>query len=311
MTNGQYHLPVMLDEVLDDLNIRPDGIYLDGTAGGGGHSFAIASRLTGGGHLFAMDQDPDAIAEASGRLRGLPATVVHANFTALKSVLDANGTGADGILLDLGVSSHELDEDARGFSYHRDAPLDMRMSQQGRTAADLVNQLDEDALADIIFRYGEEKYARSIAAKIAAARAEKPIETTLELAELISLAVPAKARRDKHPARKTFQALRIAVNDELNCLGIALEEAFAALKPHGRLVILTFHSLEDRMVKQAFAKWCTGCTCPPSFPVCVCGKKAAGVLPHKKPITASARELVVNPRARSAKLRCIEKAETL
>ncbi|MBQ3939723.1 MAG: 16S rRNA (cytosine(1402)-N(4))-methyltransferase RsmH [Oscillospiraceae bacterium] len=311
MTNGQYHLPVMLDEVLDDLNIRPDGIYLDGTAGGGGHSFAIASRLTGGGHLFAMDQDPDAIAEASGRLRGLPATVVHANFTALKSVLDANGTGADGILLDLGVSSHELDEDARGFSYHRDAPLDMRMSQQGRTAADLVNQLDEDALADIIFRYGEEKYARSIAAKIAAARAEKPIETTLELAELISLAVPAKARRDKHPARKTFQALRIAVNDELNCLGIALEEAFAALKPHGRLVILTFHSLEDRMVKQAFAKWCTGCTCPPSFPVCVCGKKAAGVLPHKKPITASARELAVNPRARSAKLRCIEKAETL
>ena len=311
MTNGQYHLPVMLDEVLDDLNIRPDGIYLDGTAGGGGHSFAIASRLTGGGHLFAMDQDPDAIAEASGRLRGLPATVVHANFTALKSVLDANGTGADGILLDLGVSSHELDEDARGFSYHRDAPLDMRMSQQGRTAADLVNQLDEDALADIIFRYGEEKYARSIAAKIAAARAEKPIETTLELAELISLAVPAKARRDKHPARKTFQALRIAVNDELNCLGIALEEAFAALKPHGRLVILTFHSLEDRMVKQAFAKWCTGCTCPPSFPVCVCGKKAAGVLPHKKPITASAQELAVNPRARSAKLRCIEKAETL
>lgn len=311
MTNGQYHLPVMLDEVLDDLNIRPDGIYLDGTAGGGGHSFAIASRLTGGGHLFAMDQDPDAIAEASGRLRGLPATVVHANFTALKSVLDANGTGADGILLDLGVSSHELDEDARGFSYHRDAPLDMRMSQQGRTAADLVNQLDEDTLADIIFRYGEEKYARSIAAKIAAARAEKPIETTLELAELISLAVPAKARRDKHPARKTFQALRIAVNDELNCLGIALEEAFAALKPHGRLVILTFHSLEDRMVKQAFAKWCTGCTCPPSFPVCVCGKKAAGVLPHKKPITASARELAVNPRARSAKLRCIEKAETL
>lgn len=311
MTNGQYHLPVMLDEVLDDLNIRPDGIYLDGTAGGGGHSFAIASRLTGGGHLFAMDQDPDAIAEASGRLRGLPATVAHANFTALKSVLDANGTGADGILLDLGVSSHELDEDARGFSYHRDAPLDMRMSQQGRTAADLVNQLDEDALADIIFRYGEEKYARSIAAKIAAARAEKPIETTLELAELISLAVPAKARRDKHPARKTFQALRIAVNDELNCLGIALEEAFAALKPHGRLVILTFHSLEDRMVKQAFAKWCTGCTCPPSFPVCVCGKKAAGVLPHKKPITASARELAANPRARSAKLRCIEKAETL
>ena len=311
MTDGQYHLPVMLDEVLEDLNVRPDGIYLDGTAGGGGHSFEIARRLTGGGHLFAMDQDPDAVAEASKRLSGLPATVIHANFTALRSVLDANGTGADGILLDLGVSSHELDEDARGFSYHRDAPLDMRMSQQGRTAADLVNTLDENALADLIFRYGEEKYARSIAAKITAARAEKPIETTLELAELIRLAVPAKARRDKHPARKTFQALRIAVNDELNCLGIALEEAFAALKPHGRLVILTFHSLEDRMVKQAFAKRCEGCTCPPSFPVCVCGRKAEGFLPHKKPITASARELAENPRSRSAKLRCIEKAETL
>ena len=309
MTQGQYHVPVMLDEVLDDLNIRPDGIYLDGTAGGGGHSYEIARRLTEGGHLFALDQDPDAVREASKRLAGLPADVIHTNFTALGRVLKEHGTGADGILLDLGVSSHELDEDERGFSFHRDAPLDMRMSQEGRTAADLVNTLGEDELADILFRYGEEKYARSIAAAVIEARAEKPIETTLELAELISRSVPAKARRDKHPARKTFQALRIAVNDELNCLGIALDEAFTTLKPHGRLVILTFHSLEDRMVKQAFAKRCTGCTCPPSFPVCVCGQKAEGFLPHKKPITASAQELAENPRSRSAKLRCIEKAD--
>ena len=304
---GTYHKPVMLREVLEDLRIRPDGIYLDGTVGGAGHSSEIARRLTQGGHLYAMDQDPDAIAEAGRRLAGLPATLIHKNFTALGSVLREAGTPADGILLDLGVSSHELDEDARGFSYHRDAPLDMRMSQTGRSAADLVNTLSEQELADIIFRYGEEKYARSIAARIVQARAEKPVETTLELAGLITAAVPAKARRDKHPAKKTFQAIRIAVNDELNCLGIALDDAFASLKPGGRLVILTFHSLEDRMVKQAFAKHCQGCTCPPSFPVCVCGHKAEGMLPHRKPITASAEELADNPRSRSAKLRCIEK----
>jgi 16S rRNA (cytosine1402-N4)-methyltransferase len=300
----------MLQEVLEDLRIRPDGIYLDGTVGGAGHSSEIARRLTQGGHLYAMDQDPDAIAEAGRRLAGLPATLIHKNFTALGSVLREAGTPADGILLDLGVSSHELDEDARGFSYHRDAPLDMRMSQTGRSAADLVNTLSEQELADIIFRYGEEKYARSIAARIVQARAEKPVETTLELAGLIAGAVPAKARRDKHPAKKTFQAIRIAVNDELNCLGIALDDAFASLKPGGRLVILTFHSLEDRMVKQAFAKHCQGCTCPPSFPVCVCGHKAEGMLPHRKPITASAEELAENPRSRSAKLRCIEKLPT-
>lgn len=307
---GTYHKPVMLQEVLEDLRIRPDGIYLDGTVGGAGHSSEIARRLTQGGHLYAMDQDPDAIAEAGRRLAGLPATLIHKNFTALGSVLREAGTPADGILLDLGVSSHELDEDARGFSYHRDAPLDMRMSQTGRSAADLVNTLSEQELADIIFRYGEEKYARSIAARIVQARAEKPVETTLELAGLIAGAVPAKARRDKHPAKKTFQAIRIAVNDELNCLGIALDDAFASLKPGGRLVILTFHSLEDRMVKQAFAKHCQGCTCPPSFPVCVCGHKAEGMLPHRKPITASAEELADNPRSRSAKLRCIEKLPT-
>ena len=303
-----YHRPVMLDEVLEDLNIRPDGIYLDGTAGGAGHSREIAKRLTAGGHLFAMDQDPDAVREATEKLKGLPATVIHANFTELKNVLTEHGTGADGILLDLGVSSHELDEGARGFSYHQDAPLDMRMSQAGRTAADLVNTLPADAIADILFRYGEEKYARSIAAKIAEARAVKPIETTLELAELIKQGVPAKARRDKNPCKKSFQAIRIAVNDEINCLEIALRDAFEMLKPGGRLVILTFHSLEDRMVKQAFAERCKGCTCPPEFPVCVCGHKAEGFLPHRKPVTASAAELEQNPRSHSAKLRCIEKA---
>lgn len=302
-----YHRPVMLDEVLSDLNVKADGIYLDGTAGGGGHSFAIASKLTEGGHLYAMDQDPDAIKQASNRLAGLPATVIHANFTSLGEVLRGEGVQADGILLDLGVSSHELDEASRGFSYHMDAPLDMRMSQSGRSAADLVNTLSADELAHILFAYGEEKYAKGIVAQIVAAREVKPIETTLELAELIKKGVPAKVRRDKNPCKKTFQAIRIAVNDELNCLSIALEEAFASLKPHGRLVILTFHSLEDRIVKQAFASWCTGCTCPPEFPVCVCGKKPKGELVHRKPLTASEQELAENSRSHSAKLRAIEK----
>lgn len=302
-----YHRPVMLDEVLSDLNVKADGIYLDGTAGGGGHSFAIASKLTEGGHLYAMDQDPDAIKQASNRLAGLSATVIHANFTSLGEVLRGEGVQADGILLDLGVSSHELDEASRGFSYHMDAPLDMRMSQSGRSAADLVNTLPADELAHILFAYGEEKYAKGIVAQIVAAREVKPIETTLELAELIKKGVPAKVRRDKNPCKKTFQAIRIAVNDELNCLSIALEEAFASLKPHGRLAILTFHSLEDRIVKQAFASWCTGCTCPPEFPVCVCGKKPKGELVHRKPLTASEQELAENSRSHSAKLRAIEK----
>ena len=297
----------MLEEVLSDLNIKPDGVYLDGTCGGANHSFAIAERLVCGGQLYAMDQDPDAIAEATVRLAGMPAVIVHANFTELGKVLAEHQTKADGILLDLGVSSHELDEGARGFSYHQDAPLDMRMSQTGRTAADLVNTLTERELSDIIFRYGEEKFSRQIAAQIVAARAIKPIETTTELAELIKKGVPAKMRREKNPCKKTFQAIRIAVNDELNCLTAALDTAFASLKPGGRLVILTFHSLEDRIVKQAFAKWCTGCICPPEFPVCVCGHKPEGRLLHRKPLTATAEELVRNPRSHSAKLRSIEK----
>ncbi|MBR6718098.1 MAG: 16S rRNA (cytosine(1402)-N(4))-methyltransferase RsmH [Oscillospiraceae bacterium] len=307
MAEQVYHIPVMRDEVLEDLAVKPDGIYLDGTAGGGNHSRAIAERLTDGGKLFALDQDPDAVAEAGKRLAGLPAEVIQTNFTELGNVLAEHGTQADGILLDLGVSSHELDEGSRGFSYHQDAPLDMRMSQKGRTAADLVNTLSAAELSDILFRYGEEKYARQIAAQIVSAREQKPIETTLELAELIKKGVPAKVRRDKNPCKKSFQALRIAVNDELNCLSIALEAAFSSLKPGGRLVILTFHSLEDRIVKQAFAKWCTGCICPPEFPVCVCGHKPEGRLLRRKPLTASAEELERNPRSHSAKLRSIEK----
>ena len=307
MAEQVYHIPVMRDEVLEDLAVKPDGIYLDGTAGGGNHSRAIAERLTEGGKLFALDQDPDAVAEAGKRLAGLPAEVIQTNFTELGNVLAEHGTQADGILLDLGVSSHELDEGSRGFSYHQDAPLDMRMSQKGRTAADLVNTLSAAELSDILFRYGEEKYARQIAAQIVSAREQKPIETTMELAELIKKGVPAKVRRDKNPCKKSFQALRIAVNDELNCLSIALEAAFSSLKPGGRLVILTFHSLEDRIVKQAFAKWCTGCICPPEFPVCVCGHKPEGRLLRRKPLTASAEELERNPRSHSAKLRSIEK----
>lgn len=307
MAEQVYHVAVMPVEVIDDLAIRPDGIYLDGTAGGGNHSRLIAERLTAGGKLYALDQDPDAIAEAGKRLAGLPAELIRTNFTELGNVLAEHGEQADGILLDLGVSSHELDEGSRGFSYHQDAPLDMRMSQSGRTAADLVNTLSAAELSEILFRYGEEKYARQIAAQIVAAREIKPIETTLELAELIKKGVPAKVRRDKNPCKKSFQALRIAVNDELNCLSIALEAAFSSLKPGGRLVILTFHSLEDRIVKQAFAKWCTGCICPPEFPVCVCGHQPEGRLVHRKPLIASPEELRRNPRSHSAKLRSIEK----
>lgn len=306
---SDYHKSVMPAEVIADMDIKPNGIYLDGTAGGGGHSRLIAERLTEGGRLFALDQDPDAVREASANLAGLPAEVIQTNFTQVGEVLAAHNTKADGILLDLGVSSHELDDPTRGFSYLHDGPLDMRMSQSGPTAADYVNTLPQEELAEIFFRYGEEKYARSIAAQIVAARAEKPIETTFELAELVKRGVPAKARRDKNPCKRTFQALRIKVNSELDCLTNALDTAFDALKPGGRLVILTFHSLEDRIVKQAFAGFCTGCICPPEFPVCTCGRKPRGRLVHRKPVTATEQELAENPRSRSAKLRSIEKLE--
>lgn len=305
--NAQYHLPVLLDETLEALAIRPDGVYLDGTAGGGGHSYAIASRLTTG-RLVSLDQDPDAIAEASRRLAGLPATVVRSNFTKMRTVLNRLGIEAvDGILLDIGVSSHQLDAPERGFSYHYDAPLDMRMSQSGTTAADLVNTLSEKQLADIFYQYGEEKFSRSIARAIIQQRAVSPITTTLQLADIIREAVPAAVRREGHPARKVFQALRIAVNGELDCLSSALDTAFDCLKDGGRLAVITFHSLEDRIVKQRFNDWRTGCVCPPDFPVCTCGRTPACRLVMRKPAEASAAELADNPRSRSARLRCMER----
>ena len=253
-----YHIPVLLDETIKAMNIRDDGIYLDATAGGGGHSFEIASRLTTG-RLIALDQDPDAVKEASRRLEGLNAEVVRSNFAMMEQVLHDRGIfSVDGILMDIGVSSHQLDAPERGFSYHADAPLDMRMSQEGTTAAELVNTLDEKQLAEIFFRFGEEKYARPIARSIVRERVGQPIETTARLSEIVKNSVPASYRRDGHPARKVFQALRIAVNRELDCLSLTLDTAFSLLKNGGRLAVITFHSLEDRMVKQRFALWCRG-----------------------------------------------------
>lgn len=302
-----YHLPVLMQPVLDALDVQPDGIYVDGTAGGGGHSFAIASKLSTG-HLFALDQDPDAIKAASARLEGLPATVIRTNFVHMKEVLaERQVPPVNGILLDIGVSSHQLDDGSRGFSFHEDAPLDMRMSQEGVTAAELCNTMGEAQLADIFFRYGEEKFSRRIAAAIVREREKTPIETTMQLAELIKAAVPAAARRDKHPARRVFQALRIEVNDELGCLSRALDSAFDTLEVGGRLAIITFHSLEDRMVKQRFAEWRQGCVCPPQAPVCVCGRTPAAEAVTRKPVRADEQELQDNPRSRSATLRCVKK----
>lgn len=302
-----YHRPVLLEQTVEALHIKPDGIYLDGTAGGGGHSHAIASRLTTG-RLIALDQDPDAIAQAGKRLAGLPATLVQTNFVRMGEVLDELGIPAvDGILMDIGVSSHQLDAAERGFSYHRDAPLDMRMSQQGESAADLVARLDERALADIFYRYGEEKFSRPIARAIVRERDKLPITTTLQLAQLISDSVPAAARRDGHPARRVFQALRIAVNKELDCLSAALDTAFDRLVPGGRLAVITFHSLEDAIVKNRFAAWRQGCICPKDCPVCLCGRTPAAQPVLRKPATATPEELADNPRSRSAKLRCVEK----
>ena len=282
-----YHLPVLMQPVLDALQVKPDGVYVDGTAGGGGHSFAIASRLTTG-RLIALDQDPDAIREASRRLAGLPAEVVQSNFADMDRVLAERGiAGVDGILLDIGVSSHQLDTPERGFSYHYDAPLDMRMSQSGTTAADLVATLSEAQLADIFYRYGDEKFSRPIARAIVREREHAPVVTTGQLAEIIKEAVPAAARRDGHPARRVFQALRIAVNGELDCLDRALDTAFDCLKDGGRLAIITFHSLEDRMVKQRFNEWRKGCICPPDCPVCLCGRTPAAKLAGK-PVEATA-----------------------
>lgn len=303
------HKPVLFKETIESLNIRPDGIYIDGTAGGGGHSSAILERLTTG-KLLSIDQDPDAIAVVTERLSKYPGSVIaKGNFSEMARLAAEKGiTEVDGVLLDIGVSSFQLDSAERGFSYHADAPLDMRMSKNGTSAADLVNTLSWQQLAEIISRYGEDKSAVRIAKGIVAAREEKPIETTLELADIIRESVPAAVRRaEGHPARRTFQALRIAVNGELDALKAGLSAAFDLLKPGGRLSVITFHSLEDRIVKQQMNAWCTGCTCPKDFPVCVCGKKPQGKLIYKKGLAPSEEELADNPRARSSRLRVIEK----
>lgn len=301
------HIPVLLEQCLDGLDIKPDGIYFDGTCGGAGHSREIAKRLTTG-RLIGIDRDPDAVAVASERLSGLPAQVVRGNYSEIKQIADDLGIcGADGILLDLGVSSYQLDNAERGFSYHNDAPLDMRMSKEGTSARDIVNEYSKEQLTKILYEYGEEKFAPRIAETIIKRRSEKPVETTTELADIVRDSIPAKFRRDKNPCKKTFQAIRIAVNCEFDHLDRALDEGFELLKPGGRFCIIAFHSLEDRIVKQRFAGWCKGCTCPPDFPVCVCGNKPKGKLVCRKPLEASEEELEANPRSRSAKLRIIEK----
>lgn len=302
------HIPVLLNECLEGLAIDPTGIYLDGTAGGGGHSSQIARRLTTG-RLVSLDQDPDAIEAAGKALEGLPATLVQTNFCNARSALYGLGIEKiNGALLDLGVSSHQLDDASRGFSYRQDAPLDMRMSQSGPTAADLVNTASREELARILREYGEEPYAWAIAGRIVQRREETPFTTTLQLADAIASALPPAVRRkDKNPARRSFQALRIAVNSELDVLSQGMDEIFDLLAPGGRFAIITFHSLEDRLVKNKFRQWATACTCSPEYPVCVCGGKAKGKLITRKPIEATAAELEENRRSRSAKLRVIEK----
>ena len=301
------HISVLLNECIDALNIKPDGIYIDGTAGGAGHSKEIAKRLEAG-LLLSLDQDPDAVKIATERLKGMPAKVIESNFKFMDKVAANEGfDGVDGILLDLGVSSHQLDTAERGFSYHKDAPLDMRMSQSGISAEDIVNNFTAKELSDLFFRFGEERFSKRIADRIVEERNKQRITSTLRLAEIIANSVPAAARRDGHPARKCFQALRIAVNGELDALNETLDKAFNLLKSDGVLAIITFHSLEDRMVKLKFKEFTTGCTCPPDCPVCICGKTPRGHLLTRKPIEPTPQELADNPRSRSAKLRVIIK----
>ena len=301
------HVPVLLRETIEALNIRPDGTYIDCTAGGGGHSAAILEKLTTG-TLVEIDRDPQAIEALHARFAGRDnVRILHGNFFDLEALLAQQGIdGADGVLADLGVSSHQLDTAQRGFSFHADAPLDMRMSMQGISAADVVNTYPKAQLQKILYAYGEEKFAPAMASALVRARENASIETTLQLAQIIASSVPAAARRDGHPARRTFQALRIEVNGELEKLDEAVQGMFRVLRPGGRLCVITFHSLEDRIVKKRFAALCTGCTCPPDFPVCVCGKTAAGKLPMKA-VGPSEEELQENNRSRSAKLRVIEK----
>ena len=306
-----YHVSVLLDECLDGLNIRPDGIYVDGTLGGAGHSSQIAKRLTTG-RLIGIDRDQVALKAAGERLAPYAdkVTLVHGNFCEIAQVLQNLGIpGVDGILLDLGVSSPQLDDGERGFSYMADAPLDMRMNRQDAlTAYDVVNTWSFEELRRILYDYGEERYAPRIAEAICRRREENPIKTTLELVDVIRGAMPAAALREKqHPAKRSFQAIRIAVNDELGSVEKVMADAVPCLNPGGRLAVITFHSLEDRIVKNAMADAAKGCTCPPNFPVCVCGKKPKVQLVNRKPITSTQEELDRNPRARSAKLRVCEK----
>lgn len=301
------HKSVLLNESIEGLNIKANGVYVDCTTGGGGHSLEIAKRLQGG-RLFCFDQDREAIEAAKARLRGYSPVFVTRNFAEMGEALAEYGVkAADGILMDLGVSSYQLDNRERGFSYHDDAPLDMRMSGEGESARDIVNEYESEELIRILRLYGEEKYAVSIAKGIVKAREQAPVETTSQLAEIIKSNVPAKVRKEKNPCRKTFQAIRIEVNRELEVLEKGLAAGFELLAGGGRMAIITFHSLEDRIVKNAFREYCTGCTCPPDFPVCVCGKKPRASLVNKKPITAEEKELEENPRSRSAKLRILEK----
>ena len=306
-----HHVSVLLQEAVDGLNIRPDGIYLDGTLGGAGHSREIVRRLTTG-RLICVDRDPMALEAAKDRLAPWyeHVALIHGNFSDLDGILDRLQIPAvDGMLFDLGVSSPQLDEAGRGFSYMADAPLDMRMDPGDRvTAREIVNNWPQDELRRILYAYGEERYAPQIATAIVRRRAEQPIETTLELVDVIRSGMPAKALREKqHPAKRSFQAIRIAVNDELSAVDRMMQAAPGRLRPGGRLAVITFHSLEDRIVKAAMAQAAKGCTCPPEFPVCVCGKKPQIRLVTHKPILASEEELEQNPRARSAKLRVAEK----
>ena len=306
-----HHVSVLLEECIEGLNIKPDGIYVDGTLGGAGHSSQIAARLTTG-TLIGIDRDPVALKAASQRLApyGERVQLVHANFCQIAKVLEEKGiSGVDGILLDLGVSSPQLDDASRGFSYMADAPLDMRMNgQDALSAYDVVNGWEQSELKRILYDYGEERYAPQIAAAICRRRAEKPIATTLELVDVIRSAMPSAALREKqHPAKRSFQAIRIAVNDELGAVEQVMRDAIPCLNPGGRLAIITFHSLEDRIVKNGMAEAAKGCTCPPNFPVCVCGKKPKVKLVSRKPIVSGQKELDDNPRARSAKLRVCEK----
>ncbi|MDS1029568.1 16S rRNA (cytosine(1402)-N(4))-methyltransferase RsmH [Bacillota bacterium LX-D] len=307
----EYHIPVLFNETMDLLNIRPGGVYVDCTLGGGGHSSGILTRLRGQGLLIGLDQDEEALKEAGQKLAGYENfKAVRTNFSRLDLVLKELGIDfIDGILFDIGVSSHQLDAGERGFSYMQDAPLDMRMDQENLlTAQELVNNLSEPELSKILWEYGEEKWAKRIANFIVAERIKNPIETTSQLVDIIKAAIPSKARREgPHPAKRTFQALRIAVNRELDVLARALEQSVPLLKPGGRIAVITFHSLEDRIVKEKFRSLSTGCTCPPDFPVCMCHQKPLLRLITRKPITASGQELEENPRARSAKLRVAER----